>query len=471
MRKILGVLWRLVKWGALALLVVVAIAFAVNARDEKLSPEAQALMQLPANPYRPDQNIYVALLGFDAPVGESVIVRGQAKIDHYNGLLDEQLKDPLFTMPTPWPAGFKALKFQGKTELGHPRDYSFWPSVRDNGSKIDQLLAANRELYQRFLALRDLPGYFEIELPSVFTDIAYPPTELRNLFLARFALLMQTGSNAQKHQAMIDFGRDINLWRRVLAGDGALISKMLAIASIQNDYLVLSDLLADPHTSIPEEIDSCVPDVNVAEWNIGKAFASEFQFHLFMHKQIREIIATGWQPPGSSDSRAVRWFMRAVWGPLGGWFFKVNATENLEAQLMNELARESSISPATFELQRVRYQTWLGQHDSTLHAIYNPMGKILVDIAAPTYGNYPLRAYDAAALQRLVRLSLEIRQHQIAFADIPVFMKQHPEWSTHPASGSAFSWNANAGEISIHTVSQQPADRRFAVRVWRKLAE
>jgi len=104
----------------------------------------------------------------------------------------------------------------------------------------------------------------------------------------------------------------------------------------------------------------------------------------------------------------------------------------------------------------------------SVRTIYNPIGKILVAIGAPAYENYIFRPYDAAALQRLVRLSFEIRRQRIAPSEITSFMKLHPEWSTHPADGQSFVWKQAPDEIAIQTVAQQPADRRFSAQIWRE---
>jgi hypothetical protein len=93
---------------------------------------------------------------------------------------------------------------------------------------------------------------------------------------------------------------------------------------------------------------------------------------------------------------------------------------------------------------------------------------MLVAIATPFYTDYVLRPYDAAALQRLVRLSFEIRRQRIAPAAVAAFMKLHPEWSTHPADGRPFVWKPASGEIAIQPVAKQPADRRFSVQIWRE---
>ena len=78
---------RMLKWsgitllGLLALAVVLfGVAFVVNGHDEPLSPPAMELLRPPVNPYRPEDNLYLAIEGFDAPPGESVIATGQARI-------------------------------------------------------------------------------------------------------------------------------------------------------------------------------------------------------------------------------------------------------------------------------------------------------------------------------------------------------------------------------------------------------
>jgi hypothetical protein len=470
------VLRRIVGWGVLALLCLFFVALAINARDERPSSEALALLQLPMNPYRPEENIYVAMAGFEAPAGQSVVAAGQAKIAHYNDQVDAMLQDPFALLVRLQvliaAADPHALKFKGKVDLGLPRELAFWRAARENASKVDQLIEQNRELYQRYLALQELPGYFETERTSSAPDIVMPSVDIRNLFLAKFALEMQTGDEMRRQSALTYLRKDMDLWRRMLGGEGTLISKMLAVAYLQNDYLLFSDMIADPNTPIPDNIVVFLSEPTLSEWNIGKVFASEFRFHSFIYKQNDVLSVAGWQPPDSPNSSLWRWLNRVFLNPIGRRFFKLNATENLDARLMHELAGFAAIDPTTFTAQRVRYKKWESENADfvTLGIVYNPIGKILVAIGAPAYTDYPLRPYDAAALERLVRLSLEIRLKQIATSAIPAFMKQHPEWSTHPADGDSFSWNPTTSEIAAHTVAKQASDRRFSVQIWRNPA-
>lgn len=98
---------------------------------------------------------------------------------------------------------------------------------------------------------------------------------------------------------------------------------------------------------------------------------------------------------------------------------------------------------------------------------YNPLGKLLTAVVTQPYRHYPPRAWDEAALQRLVRAAYEIRLHRVAAADLAAFLQVHPQWSTHPADGRPFLWDTVTGELRVQTLSQYPPGWRFGVRLWQ----
>ncbi len=467
--RALRVLRRIVLWGVLALFALLVAALAINAFDEPLSPEALVLRQPPANRYSPDENIYLALAGFDAPQGQSVVAVGQAKVAHYNERVDSLLRDPQVGLEMLTAADPEGLKFRGSVDFGRPPELSFWGNVRANGAEIERLVNQNRELYERYLALFALPGYYETTRPSYAAPIFLAPTEVRSLFLANVSLRLQRVDDTQTQAALNSLRQDVALWRRVLTGEGTLISKMVAVSFLQTDSLILSDMIADPGAAIPRNMGEFLPEFDLNQWSISNVFADEFRRHAFLYRQTQALIDNHWQPPESAASRAWRMWNKIL-NPIGGQFFKINATENLDARKMNELAGFAVMDPTTFSPNQARMRKWVQDNSNflSIRSIYNPIGKILVAIAAPAYKNYALRPYDAAALQRLVRLSFEIRRQQISPSAIPAFMKLHPEWSTHPADGRPFVWKSTASEIAIQPVAQQPADRRFSVQIWKQ---
>jgi hypothetical protein len=466
MRKLRDIVGRILRWGGilagslvLLALVLFATAFLINARDESLTPQAQALLRAAPNPYPPEDNIYLALAGFEAPSGESTLAAGQARIDHYNRELDAVERNPTDEgVRSLYMSDAARLEFEGKFDFSQPPD-SYWDDVPPHRQNVQKVLGDNLELYQRYLALHRLRGYFETARPSPLAPVRFPPREVRTLFLARVVLGLRSAEADQREDALAELGDDMRLWRTVLTGSGSLVSKMVSIAYLHWDELVLADMIADPHSILPAsgEADRMAPLFTLNDWDISSAYALEFRVQAAMLERLRrENLLRGTpQAPDAGQGRIHRWL-----DGIGNRFFKINATENLFAQQVARLMRaaapggsDPAVDPA--------------EHLASLRTVYNPVGRILAAMSAAAREPYAARAWDGAAFQRLLRLSYEIRRQRIDAAAIPAFLGRHPEWSTHPADGRPFLWDARTGTIRVQTLGPLPAGRAFAVHVWR----
>jgi hypothetical protein len=158
--RILRALGRIALWGVVSVVVLILAALAINYSDEPLSPQASALLEPPKNPYKPEDNLYIALAGFGAPAGQSMVSAGEASIARYNAQVDLMIRDPMLAISGPW-SDPPALKLSGSLDLPHPREARFWESVRTKRAQIEELVGENRELYERFVfatgLLRDRP--------------------------------------------------------------------------------------------------------------------------------------------------------------------------------------------------------------------------------------------------------------------------------------------------------------------------
>jgi hypothetical protein len=465
---------RILKWvglvaGSLALiaLLLFALLFAINWRDEPLTPQARALLAPPPNALKPDDNIYLAMAGFTAPPGASVITAGRSRIEHYEEHLDAVLHDPSpEAVDSLTLKDAHALEFQGQASFVQPLNGSLWEQVPPHRAQIEALSAQNAELYQRYLALERLPGYFETARPSYLAPAIFVPTEVRYLFLEDTVLRLRAGNAREQRAALDQLIADVGLWRRVLTGQGPLVSKMLALAYLESDYLVLADMIADPHSAVPlgpEDADTAAPLFALKDFDLGAAFAAEFRRQASVLEQTQYLYTVGWTPQPARSAAARTWSDR-LGSEVSGHFFKLNATVNLfaqQAQRLMSVTPGPGVAAADKKLADSSLTAW------SLVGAYNPIGKLLAGIAAPAGVTYPLRAWDAAALQRLVRAGYEIRRQRIAPADIPAFLTQHPEWSTHPGDGRPFLWQADSGEIRIQTIGEQPQGRRFSIRIWQ----
>jgi len=474
-RLAVGRIWRIslvvAKWTIGTMVALGLLFLGINWFDEDLSPEASALLIAPPNPYKPEENLYMALLGFDAKDGESPIAIAQERIAAYEKEIAAALKDPPRDMhefpDSAWQKRGK-LEFQGKADFCQPLTKSCLAGVETHKAEIDRLLRANRELYRRYSRLHGLKGYYETARPSFYILVPYAPRPVRQLYLANIALRVKSGTRLQQKAAIADLRDDISVWRRNLTGSGSLISKFIAVANLQGDYAVFADIIADGKLDLEgflPEIRSAL-ELSESDWKIGKLFAFEYRISAFLWDQLRAAKGKRLLEDSASEGRG--WWER-LFDQATSLFIKINATQNLDAKVKMQQQKMADVDPAQFFVERDAYRHWLRDNVGFgMHYVYNPFGKILINVASSSgYENYSLRAYDGAAFQRLVRLGYEIRTQKIADKAIPSFMRQHPQWASHPLDRRPFVWDENKREITVQTLGQQPKDRRFGISVWR----
>ena len=453
----------ILKWGGIALgslvligLILFGVAYVVNLRDEPLTPEARALMVSPRNPYNAQDNIYLALVGFDAPAGESPVAVGRARVERYNHTFDRaQRSDPL--------QGFEMMKgvmqetdprrlqFTGELEFKGPIS-SYWEEISAHRANVEKLKTDNMELYERYVALHRQAGYFETCRPGMMAPFVFGIGGARKLFLADAVLRMRSDDRNGQREALADLEDDVRLWHAVLIGEGALVSKMVAIAYLHWDELLLAEVIADAQAPVPvgaSDVEAVVPAFPLEDWNIGESFRAEFLIHVSILEQARSVNDSGWSAPTESPRMG---------NSLGGHFFKFNATENLFAEQAVRLMREA----ASGARPKVAVSSF-----ATLRKVYNPVGKIIFAISEGASADYGPRAWDGAAFHHLLRLSYEIRRQRTEAGAIPAFLAQHPEWSTHPANGRPFLWDEKAGTLRVQPVAAHPPNRPFFLHVWR----
>lgn len=466
-RKIGRMAFRVTKWTVGSLLGLIVLFVAVNAIDEDLTPEARALLIAPPNPYRPEENMYFALLGLVGPPGSSPIAVGQERVAKYENDLAMLLKDPQYAIHmVEEMQKEKTLAFQGKVDFCRPLTGFCFVGIETHSAEIVRLLRTNRELVQRYANLHDLNGYYEAATPSAYSLVAFGSPGTRGLYLANVALNVKTGTRFQQKAALLRLRDDIRVWRKMLAGSGSLISKMIAVAYLQGDYALLAEIIADRQFDLrtfSPEVRAMFDAVNEDDWKIGGAFAHEFRVSAFFWDQ-QWLVQEAW--PSETSPEEAHWWERLV-NPLATVFLKINATQNLQAGEAIQRKLVADATPEAYLATRDAYRKWLDKNVGVgLRYVYNPAGRIVVGIGSDYYEDYPLRAYDGAAFLRLVRLGYEIRNRNIEDRAIPDFMKQYLEWSTHPVDGKPFVWNGKTHEMALQPLGKQTEGRRFTISVW-----
>ena len=449
-----------------ALLALILIWFAINLVDEDLKPATQALIASPSNPYAPEDNIYVALVGFDAPSNRSVIEDGSARIADFNRALDSMQADPDKALAYLQKSDLNKLEFRGDLSSWSLLTSSIWSSTKAHHDQVAALVKANQELYLRYISLHARHGYFETARPSPMAPIGHVPTAARILFLADVANRVQTGTKKERYAALSDLKEDLLLWRAVLRGNGTLVSKMIACVNLHGDLLLIGDMITDPQTELmpfDSEAASLVSPFSIADWSLGDVFVAEMRVSDSLY---REIVQQKYTPRQLADREATWW--NRTYNAIGLQFFKLHATENLEAEFIEKRRELADADPGEFSRAHLAYEAWLEQRISftSPRTLYNPMGKVLVWIGnSGEYEDYILRAYDIAAMQRLVCLAYQIRRQNVRASAVPIFMSQHTEWATHPVNRVPFRWDGEARTLTALPTGKQPSDRRFSLQL------
>lgn len=457
--------WRIVRWPVAAVALMIAALLVANAADETLSTQALATLTPPPSRYPDGENLFVLLAGLDAPADQSPLAAGEANIAAYRRVVTGHL--PLRGM-SPDAVGKtpESARLTVTTDLPQwdMLASSIWESARAAHAEIAAWTSGNRVLLDRYSALTAARGYEEEPLRSSIELYYLVPQSLRVLYLAGIAAAVQSGTDAARRTAIRSLADDVALWRRMLQGEGTLVSKMVATAYLHADFILLADMIEDrsvPLDQVQHGAAALLEPWPVDSWKIGRAFRTEFRRSAAVLADAREdpehflhAFDPGWN-----------WLQRRS-TDVGRLFVKQNATRNLQALILDRLSAVADGDPARYPDNARAYADWFAQLPSwSFPAIlYNPIGKSLVDLGGPPFLDYPLRAFDVAAFQRLVVLAGQLRAQSVAPAEVPGFMIAHPEWSTHPVERVPFAWDTQRGEIRVIPRARTQPGRRFGIR-------
>jgi hypothetical protein len=424
----------------------------LNLFDEPLDATASAMLVPPADPLPADQNLYVAMIGFDAPPGQSIFEAGEARIERGRGAVHARGREALSGR----------LAFRDGNWRWAELTASIWSLVKTHRTELAAVAAANHELLERYRSLHDLQGYSEgIGRPGSFAPAALVLPQTHQLFLAEVANQIQTGAPSERRAALLDLQQDFSMWRRVLDGDGGLLARVLAATLyLHSDILFAGDMVTDPDfdlTGLQEGARSVLSPFDLRDWMIGDAYLWEMR---------RQAAAFAELSTASASARGAdaRWASEAD-VMLARLAFKRNATDNLEAERAERLRALANGDPATFADRRAAYRQWayLNLRPVFWRRLYNPIGRELVSLSPED--DYPERVFDVAALQRLAFLAYEIRRQGVSRQEVAGFMRGHPQWATNPMDAKPFFWNAATGVLAVMAGGKVYGEGRFSFRL------
>jgi len=460
MHRALRIALKTIKWVAVVLLVGAAGVVLVNLRDEDLSPEAKALAAFHPSAVPDEQNAYLALVGFDAPSGIDPIAAGAKIVKEHDAAARS---DPLGTARAEKmenaPAaehGDGRLQFVGDMDaLCEPISRPCLPAISNDPEKLRAMMSANGELVARYLALQNLPAFANTSVPDPMQPM--PSGGWAGARRLLFAQAVVDAKSGREDRALAFLAADMSLWRRVLAAGSGLIEEMIAVRMLASGLALLSEFIASPdfdvqnHQAILREM--LVP-LSAAERNSTSMFARESSATAYSLSAMRDE---------GAQSDAISWMDRQ----LIKLFFKKDASLNEYAILFTRLQALASHGPASFAPQRERMlRDSEARAEPGISWLYNPIGKIYVRIAYPSYPDFVARVFDLAAYVQLVRAQLEVRLANLSSSDMPQFLGSAGAETRNPYDDKPFAWNAETRSLSFEPMNPRTwRDWNFKVHV------
>ena len=434
--------WIVVLSGGVLLLVGL-----VNLRDEELTPEAQALAEFQRPPLPEGQNAYLALVGFDAPMGVDPIAAGIQVVTEHEV---SSVTDPLgakrverIANAGAWPVRDGHLKFVGDTST--MCDPISKPCLQPSPTDAKQLRAmaeANKQLIARYLDLQHMTGYANTSVPDPLQPMPSGGwRQTRNLLLTQASL---DGLSGKEDQALAFLAADLAFWRRVLGTDSQMIDEMIAVRVLASDLALLSELIATPSFDVREhmaQLRRMLAPLTPAERNAGRMFKREFA------SWARLIVVNHEGATRSEDNDwANRYASRLLW--------KKSASLNDAARFFTLLQTLGSHPPADFSRLRRELEIASKMSGPGIAWTYNPIGKMLVRIGVPAYPDFVARVFDLAAYVQLVRAQLEVRLAALPSESVPAFLASAGPEARNAYSDQPFNWDAANRMLSFEPMSQ-----------------
>lgn len=408
---------------------VIFIALALY--DEPLQKDIAEFLKVPPVTLSDAENAYFAQLGFAAPHGVDIHRYGMEK---YRSVMDESAKRHAggIQPPPSKQADSAQLTFTGK-EL--PKD-RFWQFVTDRPPALEVMARDNAELLARYHGLLRYRHIAEPGGNGHYQDVPFPEfLPIRSTHTLSLLLILRTAQQGKLDQALSELSDDMKYWRVMLRQSHVLIGKLIAIACIQKDYQVLSELIA--HFALSDsqrsEIRALLPPWNADDVNFAEASRYEALY-------VTESMFASLPQQGM----------------LNGLLLKRNATTNTIVRIHLDNGRIAQLSPE--ELVRSMSTRKNSQKElARLHPdfLYNPVGAILSAIAVPQLSSYFSRFHDLEAKRRMVLIHLMAKEQGVGHDGMDAFLKKSGKGFANPYTGQPMRWHTGKQSIVIDSVASE----------------
>lgn len=382
MNVLLKGLMKLAAGLVILLLLVIGVFVGINIKDQPPSAAAIEFQQAWDNraPVPDNDNGYIYLLGFDVEEASDPIVVGLERIRWASEAIKDDSKENL-NYPQPRHNLQQQLSTVMNESLEHCKQINLEciDVIEKKSAEIAAEQTSGQWLEKRYHTLITHPAWLELSV----LDIRLPLPNYGDVIKAQRLVFMRAFATGDANAFKMLANQDLYFWRMMLANTDTLIGKMVAAAAIKNNFAWINFFLRKQDAST---LDAAIPDLlnqpfTEAELSLYRSIAGEWVFGNTGYLQLEEL----------SDKPAERFAAKLL--------LKKQDTSNRIADRLKRLLDQVDVPVHEFESaweNREAPQTMV-KRPAALHYVlnpYNPVGKILVEVASPAYDNYVARVKD-----------------------------------------------------------------------------
>lgn len=492
MWHILRITIKTLLWLLLLLIVMLVVMVVINFSDKPLAPEAQALLLVNHTPVNDRNNIFVAMVGFNAPESEDIISIGREHIDFINRL------SPAFS-PTLSPKENtgchpRTRKILWKTlpqqdtgflcRINNNENYSL--CITQHRLEIKEALANNPVLASRLLYMLTLPAY-QNEFSSPSAPLHFPPPSMADIITAHRYLranAMLDIMDGNIHKGLAFFEKSNRFWRAILKGKSYFLDAMLAERNLLDNTVLINRLLEQPDFYAFEyqiQLQRLLAPLAAEERLMVNTINGEFDFayssilsmkrwHSYqeIYAQQERLKENGWAEAFAlpHEKHAPTWVVWIINNLMYRIFLQPNDSMNQMAPLYQALRELAAMPKPDYFAQREKtLKAFFQEISFSTDKLYNPTQTIFYIEYQDAYDftRFFDRVYDLDAYLYLTRMQLAIRLAELSSEEIPVFLAQQNALPENADIREDFLWDAKAQTISFKPYADFPFTATAAV--------
>jgi len=409
-----------------------------NLRDDALDPQVEKIMAAAPPQIPAAENGYYAWVGINGPADQDPHAWGQRWVREALEADKRAAADLSASITLPIDAEKRKDSLSNKGIACGEKIETCLDAVAAQPDAARAVLEKGQVALARGDAALAYPAYQEVWRPefSYTSPIPSYANFYRQLSATRFALAVAEGRH---DQALEQLGREMPFHARQMAGAVTLIEKMVAVASLRNDYLLLNQYLArHPAEAKPrvERLAALLAPLPADALRFQAVWLNEQRSGLRTILSLKDMDGSALFNVAGSDGGVGPWFFANFGKPL----LLLNATANEFSRHHDGLLAADALSGAAYRDALARTKRDLEAATEDTYMLRNPIGHILNAIAIPSYDSYYLKRDDLIVLRAAIAFQLE-QARSGADGDATAQALAAAPALIHPYDGVAPAWD------------------------------